>query len=152
MHLHVHTEYSLLDGACRISQLAERVKELERLRKDETAAANMVAQLKKGGTFLLNTTFSAEEIVSHLPNRMKKQLAEKNAKFFVINAIDLAREIGLGGRTNMIMQSAFFKLAAIIPETEAVEYLKDSITKAYGKKGEKVVNMNYQAVERGINS
>ena len=83
---------------------------------------------------------------------MKKYIAENEIEFYTINAVKIAQEIGLGNRINMIMQAAFFKLADIIPVDDAVKYLKDSIVKAYGKKGEKVVNMNYQAVEAGINS
>ena len=83
---------------------------------------------------------------------MKKFIAENNINFYTVNATKIASEIGLGNRINMIMQSAFFKLAEIIPETEAIEYLKDSIKKAYGKKGEKVVNMNFEAVEAGMNA
>ena len=83
---------------------------------------------------------------------MKKYIAKNDIKFYTVNATKIAQEIGLGNRINMIMQSAFFKLADIIPVDEAVKYLKDSINKAYGKKGEKVVNMNYEAVEAGINA
>ena len=83
---------------------------------------------------------------------MKRFIAENEINFYTVNATKIASEIGLGNRINMIMQSAFFKLANIIPQEEAVEYLKDSINKAYGKKGEKIVNMNYQAVEQGANS
>ena len=83
---------------------------------------------------------------------MKNYLAKNEIKFYTVNATKIAQEIGLGNRINMIMQSAFFKLANIIPEDEATQYLKDSISKAYGKKGEKVVNMNYEAVEQGKNA
>ena len=83
---------------------------------------------------------------------MKKYIAENEINFYTVNATKIAHEIGLRRRINMIMQSAFFKLAEIIPEEEATEYLKASIKKAYGKKGEKVVNMNYEAVETGMNS
>ena len=108
--------------------------------------------LKEGGVFVLNTIWSQEELEQHLPAKMKKFIADNNINFYTVNATKIAQEIGLGNRINMIMQSAFFKLAAIIPETEAVEYLKDSIKKAYGKKGEKVVNMNFEAVEAGLNA
>lgn len=104
------------------------------------------------GVFVLNTIWSQEELEQHLPAKMKKFIADNNINFYTVNATKIAQEIGLGNRINMIMQSAFFKLAAIIPETEAVEYLKDSIKKAYGKKGEKVVNMNFEAVEAGLNA
>lgn len=83
---------------------------------------------------------------------MKQYIAKNDIKFYTVNAVKLGQEIGLGNRINMIMQSAFFKLAEIIPEEDAVKYLKDSIVKAYGKKGEKIVNMNYAAVDAGINA
>ena len=113
---------------------------------------DLLKGLKKQGTFVLNTIWNAEELDQHLPAKMKKFIAENEINFYTVNATKIAQEIGLGNRINMIMQSAFFKLANIIPQEEAVEYLKDSINKAYGKKGEKVVNMNYQAVEQGANS
>ncbi|SCH16885.1 MULTISPECIES: pyruvate:ferredoxin (flavodoxin) oxidoreductase [unclassified Romboutsia] len=108
--------------------------------------------LKKGGTFVLNTIWDQAGLEEHLPAHLKQFIAQNNIEFYTVNATKIAQEIGLGNRINMIMQSAFFKLANIIPVEQAVEYLKDSIAKAYGKKGEKVVNMNYEAVERGINS
>ena len=113
---------------------------------------DLLKGLKEGGVFVLNTIWSQEELEQHLPAKMKKFIADNNINFYTVNATKIAHEIGLGNRINMIMQSAFFKLAAIIPETEAVEYLKDSIKKAYGKKGEKVVNMNFEAVEAGLNA
>ena len=113
---------------------------------------DLLKGLKEGGVFVLNTIWSQEELEQHLPAKMKKFIADNNINFYTVNATKIAQEIGLGNRINMIMQSAFFKLAAIIPETEAVEYLKDSIKKAYGKKGEKVVNMNFKAVEAGLNA
>ena len=113
---------------------------------------DLLKGLKDGGTFVLNTIWSQEELEQHLPAKMKKFIAENNINFYTVNATKIASEIGLGNRINMIMQSAFFKLAEIIPETEAIEYLKDSISKAYGKKGEKVVNMNFEAVEAGMNA
>ena len=113
---------------------------------------DLLKGLKEGGVFVLNTIWSQEELEQHLPAKMKKFIADNNINFYTVNATKIAQEIGLGNRINMIMQSAFFKLAAIIPETEAVEYLKDSIKKAYGKKGEKVVNMNFEAVEAGLNA
>ena len=113
---------------------------------------DLLKGLKEGGVFVLNTIWSQEELEQHLPAKMKKFIADNNINFYTVNATKIAQEIGLGNRINMIMKSAFFKLAAIIPETEAVEYLKDSIKKAYGKKGEKVVNMNFEAVEAGLNA
>ena len=108
--------------------------------------------LKDGGTFLLNTTWSVDELDENLPASMKRYLAEHNINFYTINATKIAQEIGLGGRINMIMQSAFFKLSNVIPVEDAVKYLKESIEAAYGKKGEDIVNMNYQAVDRGIDA
>ena len=113
---------------------------------------DITADVKEGGTFLLNTHWTEEEIEKNLPNKMKRDLAEKNAKFFVVDGVGIAREIGLGNRINMILQSAFFKLAAIIPLDEAVGYMKEAIVKSYGKKGEKIVAMNQTAVDRGIES
>ena len=113
---------------------------------------DLLKGLKKESTFVLNTIWNAEELDQHLPAKMKRFIAENEINFYTVNATKIASEIGLGNRINMIMQSAFFKLANIIPQEEAVEYLKDSINKAYGKKGEKIVNMNYQAVEQGANS
>lgn len=113
---------------------------------------DLLKGLKKGGVFVLNTIWNQEELEANLPAKMKKFIAENEIKFYTVNATKIAQEIGLGNRINMIMQSAFFKLAAIIPQDEAVKYLKDSISKAYGKKGEKIVNMNYEAVEQGMNA
>ena len=106
--------------------------------------------LKDGGTFLLNCIWDEKELEENLPNSLKRSIAEHNAKFYTINATRIAEEIGLGGRTNMIMQAAFFKLSEVLPLDEAIAHLKDSIVKSYGRKGEKVVNMNYQAVDKGI--
>ena len=113
---------------------------------------DLLKELKKGGTFVLNTIWNEEELNKYLPARMKNYIANNEINFYTVNATKIAQEIGLGNRINMIMQSAFFKLANIIPEEDATEYLKASISKAYGKKGEKVVNMNYEAVEKGKNS
>ena len=113
---------------------------------------DLLKGLKEGGVFVLNTIWNESELETHLPAKMKNYLAKNEIKFYTVNATKIAQEIGLGNRINMIMQSAFFKLANIIPEDEATQYLKDSISKAYGKKGEKVVNMNYEAVEQGKNA
>ncbi|CEH35527.1 pyruvate:ferredoxin (flavodoxin) oxidoreductase [Romboutsia lituseburensis] len=113
---------------------------------------DLLKGLKKGGTFVLNTIWSPEELEANLPAKMKKFIAEKEINFYTVNATKIAQEIGLGTRINMIMQSAFFKLAEIIPTEQAVEHLKDSINKAYGKKGEKIVKMNFDAVEAGMNA
>ncbi|MBO8434898.1 MAG: pyruvate:ferredoxin (flavodoxin) oxidoreductase [Tyzzerella sp.] len=112
---------------------------------------DMVSDLKNGGTFLLNTEWSADEIEANLPADMKKALATKNAKFYVINGTQIAKEIGLGNRINTVLQAAFFKLANIIPIDEAVDYMKAAIKKSYGKKGDAILNMNYAAVDQGVN-
>ena len=113
---------------------------------------DLLKGLKKGGTFVLNTIWSKDELEMHLPNKMKKYIVENDINFYAVNATNIAQEIGLGNRINMIMQSAFFKLAQIIPEADAVKYLKESIVKAYGKKGQKIIDMNYLAVEKGMNA
>ena len=105
--------------------------------------------LRKGGTFLLNAIWDKDEIEEHIPNRVKRYLAQNNCRFFIINATQIAQEIGMGNRTNTILQSAFFKISNIIPYDLAVEQMKKFIVKSYGKKGEDVVNKNYLAVERG---
>lgn len=113
---------------------------------------NMVSDLKENGTFLLNCGWSDKELEERLPAYMKRIIAKNNIKFYTIDAVDIARELGLGGRINMIMQSAFFKLADIIPIEDAVKYMKEAILDSYGKKGEKVVNMNNQSVDKGIDA
>ena len=111
---------------------------------------DMLSGLRKGGTFLLNTVYSAEEIVEKMPNRVKRLLAEKEAKFYIIDAVTLAREIGLGNRTNTILQSAFFKLnEQIMPFDQAEELMKKYATKTYSRKGEAIVKMNHRAIEVG---
>ncbi len=111
---------------------------------------DLLKGLKKGGSFLLNCMWSPEEVEERLPNQMKKYMADNDIGFYTVNATGIASEIGLGNRINMVMQSAFFKLADVIPIEEAVKYLKEAIVTAYGKKGEKVVSMNYEAVDQGI--
>jgi pyruvate-ferredoxin/flavodoxin oxidoreductase len=110
---------------------------------------DMLKGLKKGGVFLLNSIWDENEVLDHIPAKMKKYMAENNIKFYIINATKIAEEIGLGGRTNTIMQSAFFKVTNIIPYELAVKEMKDAIKKTYGKKGDKIVQMNYDAVDRG---
>ncbi|MBB6275642.1 pyruvate:ferredoxin (flavodoxin) oxidoreductase [Porphyromonas circumdentaria] len=105
--------------------------------------------LKKNGTFLLNSIWEPEDIERHLPNKIKRYLAKNNIRFFTINATSIAQEIGLGNRTNTILQSAFFKIANVIPYELAVEQMKKFIVKSYAKKGDSIVNMNYAAVDRG---
>ena len=105
--------------------------------------------LRENGTFLLNTVWSGEELAKHLPNRVKRYFAEKNITVYYINATQIAQEIGLGNRTNTILQSAFFRITEVIPVDLAIEQMKKFIVKSYGKKGEDVVNKNYAAVDRG---
>ncbi|NDO47664.1 pyruvate:ferredoxin (flavodoxin) oxidoreductase [Clostridium sp. MD294] len=111
---------------------------------------DMVSDLQPGGTFLLNTVWTPEELDKQLPASIKKQLAEKKINFYTINGTDIAKEIGLGNRINTVLQAAFFKLANIIPIEKAVEYMKAAITKSYGKKGDTILNMNYAAVDKGV--
>ena len=106
--------------------------------------------LRKNGVFVLNTIWSIDELDKKLPATIKKYIAENNINFYIINAIKIAQEIGLGGRINMIMQSAFFKVANIIPVDEAIKYLKQAVVTSYGKKGEEVVNMNHTAIDKGV--
>ena len=105
--------------------------------------------LRENGTFLLNTLWDGEELVKNLPNKVKKYFAEKNITVYYINATKIAQEIGLGNRTNTILQSAFFRITEVIPVDQAIEEMKHFIVKSYGKKGEDVVNKNYAAVDRG---
>ena len=111
---------------------------------------DLLRGLRKGGTFLLNCIWNEEELDTHLPGKLKKYIAENDIKFYTINASKIAAEVGLGGRTNMIMQAAFFKLSKVLPIDEAIKKLKESIVANYGRKGEDIVNMNYAAVDQGI--
>lgn len=111
---------------------------------------DLVKDLKQGGIFVLNCNWSEDEIGVKLPANIKKALAEKNAKFYTINAIGIAEKIGLGNRINMVMQGAFFKLLNIIPEDIYIAELKKAVTYSYSKKGDKVVQMNFDAIEQGI--
>ena len=105
--------------------------------------------LRKNGTFLLNTIFEGEELVNFIPNKVKRCFAKNNIKVYYINASKIGQEIGLGNRTNTILQSAFFRITGVIPVELAVEQMKAFIVKSYGNKGEDIVNMNYGAVDRG---
>ena len=113
---------------------------------------DLLEGLKDGGIFLLNTVWSKDELEKHLPGAMKRYLAKHNINFYIIDASHIAEKIGLGSRTNMIMQSAFFNLTKVIDTDDAMKYLKDSIVKAYGHKGEDIVAMNYQAVDMGTSA
>jgi len=110
---------------------------------------DVTAGLKKNGTFLLNSLWPKEEVANHLPDQVKQYFAANNIRLYIINATAIAEEIGLGNRTNTILQSAFFKISNVIPYDLAVEQMKKFIVKSYGKKGEEVVKMNYAAVDRG---
>ncbi len=110
---------------------------------------DMLKGIKKGGTFLLNSIWDEDETKRRLPDDMKKQLAENDIKFYMINATKIASEIGLGSRTNTIMQAAFFRVSGVIPYEQADELMKTFIKKSYGKKGEEIVEMNYAAVDKG---
>ena len=105
--------------------------------------------IKEGGSLLLNSLWDEEETIKRIPDNVKAVIGRKHIKLYIINATKIAAEIGLGGRTNTILQSAFFKITGILPYEDAVKYMKDAIVKSYGKKGENVVNMNYAAVDRG---
>lgn len=111
---------------------------------------DLVESLKDGGIFVLNTLWNEEELEAHLPAKLKRKLAKKKARFYTVNAIQIAEEIGLGNRINMVMQGAFFKLTKLLPEEVYVKELKDVIKKMYGKKGEKIVAMNHEAVDKGM--
>lgn len=111
---------------------------------------DLVKGLKPGGIFVLNCLWDESELESKLPGKLRRELAEKNVQFYCIDAIKIAEEIGLGNRINMIMQGVFFKLTHIISEEDAKQYLKEAVVKAYGKKGEKVVQMNHEAIEKGF--
>lgn len=110
---------------------------------------DVLSGIKQGGTLLLNSLWSVEETLERIPENVKATIAQKNINLYIINATKIASEIGLGGRTNTILQSAFFKITGIIPYEDAVSYMKKAIDKSYGKKGEQIVNMNYAAVDRG---
>ncbi len=112
----------------------------------------VVQDVKPGGTFLLNCQWTPAEVEEHLPNSVKSYIAKNNINFYIINAIDKAREIGMGKRTNTILQSAFFKLADIMPIDEAVDHMKYMAKKSYLKKGEAVVEMNYKAIDAGVDA
>ncbi|OUQ81151.1 pyruvate:ferredoxin (flavodoxin) oxidoreductase [Flavonifractor sp. An100] len=109
----------------------------------------MVRDVKPGGVFMINCQWSDEEVAHHLSANAKRYIAENNIQLYTINAIDLAREIGMGKRTNTILQSAFFALAKVMPEAEAIQYMKDAATHSYLKKGQDIVDMNHKAIDAG---
>ena len=111
---------------------------------------NLIAGMKRGGTFLLNTDWSDEKLGKKLKPSMKRYIVDNEINVYTVNAVKIAGELGLGGRFNMVMQAAFFKLANIIPIDEAVKYLKDAVEKSYGAKGQNIVDMNCGAIDQGI--
>lgn len=111
---------------------------------------NVLEGLKQGGSFLLNCNWTEQELDKNLPAAMKRYLFKNKISFYTLDAVGIAQEIGLGGRINMIMQAAFFRIADIIPVEDTVKYLKEAVKKSYGKKGEKVVNMNNEAIDKGV--
>ena len=112
---------------------------------------DMVEDVKPGGTFLLNCVWDDDELETHLPGKVKRYIAQNKVKFYTCDAVNIAKEIGLGARrTNTILQAAFFKIANIIPIDAAVDYMKEAIRKTYGRKGERIVNMNIAAVDAGV--
>ena len=113
---------------------------------------NVLEGLKQGGNFLLNCNWTKQELDKNLPAAMKRYILKNNINFYTLDAVSIAQEIGLSGRINMIMQAAFFKIADIIPVEDAVKYLKQAVVKSYGKKGEKVINMNNAAIDKGVQS
>ena len=112
----------------------------------------MVRDVKPGGVFMINCQWSDEELNHHLSANAKRYIAENNIQLYTINAIDLAREIGMGKRTNTILQSAFFTLAKVMPQAEAIQYMKDAATKSYLKKGQDIVDMNHKAIDLGASA
>lgn len=113
---------------------------------------DVLAGLKPGGSFLLNCTWDEQELDKNLPGAMKRYICENNIRFYTIDAVGIAQKLGLGGRINMIMQAAFFKIAEVIPVEDAAAYLKKAVVKSYGNKGEKVVAMNQAAIDMGTSS
>ena len=113
---------------------------------------DLLRGIKKGGTFLLNTVWKPEELDEKLPAKLKRAIARNDVKFYIIDAVGIAQKIGLGGRINMIMQSAFFKLADVIPLDLAIAKLKESVVASYGKKGQNIVDMNNEAIDQGLSA
>ena len=113
---------------------------------------NILEGIREGGSFLLNSPWTLEEMETKLPNSMKRTIAQKKLSFYNIDAVQIASELGLGGRINMIMQAAFFHIANVIPAKQAFKYIKDAIKKTYGKKGDKIVKMNVDAVDKAVSA
>ena len=113
---------------------------------------NLLEGIKENGTFVLNCPWTLKEMEDHLPNSLKKIIAEKNLKFYTIDAVQIAEEVGLSGRINMVMQTVFFKLANVLSVDDAIKYLKEAIEKTYGKKGKDIVEMNWKAVDAALDN
>ena len=111
---------------------------------------DLLEGIKEGGAFLLNSPWSSEEMETQLPDPLKRKIAQRKLNFYNIDAVKIAADLGLGGRINMIMQAAFFQIADVIPPDEAIKYMKDAIKKTYGKKGDKIVKMNCDAVDNAL--
>ena len=111
---------------------------------------DLIGDLKEGGTFLLNTIWKGEELEKNLPAALKRRIAEKKAKFYTLDAVHIAKDIGLGSRINMVMQAGFFALSGILPVDDAVKYLKGEVVKNYGAKGQDIIDMNNAAIDRGV--
>ena len=111
---------------------------------------DLIADLKEGGSFLLNTIWKGEELEKNLPAALKRRIAEKKANFYTLDAFHIAKEIGLGGRINMIMQAGFFAISGILPIEDAVRYLKEEVVRSYSAKGQDIIDMNNEAIDRGI--
>jgi pyruvate-ferredoxin/flavodoxin oxidoreductase len=111
---------------------------------------NLLEGIKQGGTFVLNCSWTVEEMEKELPNSLKKAIAEKQLKFYTIDAVKIAEQVGLGGRINMVMQTVFFKLSKVLPVDDSIKYLKEAIKDTYGKKGKDIVQMNWQAVDAAL--
>lgn len=110
---------------------------------------DLLKGIKPGGIFVLNCPWEGKELEENLPVETKRTLAQKNVRFYTIDAIKIAGDVGLGNRINMVMQAAFFKLAQVIPVDEALGYLKSSVETLYGRKGQEIVDMNVAAIDRG---
>ncbi len=110
---------------------------------------DMVQDVKPGGVFLLNCSWNVDELSEHLPGQVKKYIADNNIQFYTIDGVKIGKEIGLGNRINTVLQSAFFKLSGILPEADAIQYMKDAATASYSKKGDAVVKMNHDAIDAG---
>ena len=110
---------------------------------------DMVSDIKPGGVFLLNCSWTGAELDEHLPGQVKKYIADNNIQFYTIDGVKIGKEIGLGNRINTVLQSAFFKLSKILPEEDAIKYMKDAATASYSKKGEAIVKMNHDAIDAG---